>query len=147
MEETDNICFVCDKKISSEKWKYKLQVTATKKRNVPAADLIKHLVGEEYAVLVGERDAVCSKCMNLLNLMDSLTVQLGEVTAVLTKLLHTKYNLTSEINNVGEFNLLVVDLARLKILTQGQFDFSFIIVFCCYVLNLPEMSLVSKRER
>lgn len=101
MEETDDICFVCDKTIPAEKWKYQLRVTATKKRNVPVEDLIKQLVGEEYAVLVGERDAVCSKCMNLLNVMDSLTAELAEVTQVLGKLLHTKYNLTSDKYNVS----------------------------------------------
>lgn len=96
MEETDNICFVCDQTIPLEKWKYQLQVTATKRRNAPVADLIQDLVGDEFEVLVGERDAICSKCMNLINLMDSLTFQLGEVRATLTQLLHTKYNLTEE---------------------------------------------------
>uniref|UniRef100_A0A1B6MQF0 C2H2-type domain-containing protein n=1 Tax=Graphocephala atropunctata TaxID=36148 RepID=A0A1B6MQF0_9HEMI len=96
MEEPENICFVCDRTIPSEKWMYKLQETATKKRNVPVADLIKQLVGDEYVVFVGEEDAICSKCMNMLNLMDSLTAQLGEVQSSLSQLLHSKYNLASE---------------------------------------------------
>ncbi|XP_054274295.1 PR domain zinc finger protein 5-like isoform X2 [Macrosteles quadrilineatus] len=96
MDDIDNICFVCDQNIPLEKWKYQLQVTATKRRNAPVADLIQELVGDEFEVLVGERDAVCSKCMNLLNLMDSLSFQLVEVKSTLTQLLHSKYNLTED---------------------------------------------------
>ncbi|KAG8278748.1 zinc finger protein 729-like [Homalodisca vitripennis] len=96
MEHTGNVCFVCDKTIHSEKWMYKLQETATKKRNVPVVDLIKQLVGDEYVVFVGEQDAICSTCMNMLNLMDSLTAQLGEVQSTLSHLLHSKYDLASD---------------------------------------------------
>lgn len=105
MIEADSICFVCDKRITSESWKYKLLETASKKRNVPLADLIKQIVGNEFAVLVGEEDVVCSSCMNLLNLMDALSAQLKTVQTTLSKLMNSKYSLESDTIEVSTSNI------------------------------------------
>lgn len=93
-------CFVCDKDLSQSRERNSLllsNLTEYSRTGLPTK--IGQLMGDGFMVVVTALDEACTRCYDLLNLLDKLEVDLGKVRYLLTSYLRKKYGLLETIKD------------------------------------------------
>ncbi|XP_034255675.1 zinc finger protein 493-like [Thrips palmi] len=87
-------CFVCDKDLSLSRDRNALLLSnLTEYSGTGLPTKIGQLMGDGFMVVVTACDEACSRCHDLLNLLDKLEVDLDKVRRLLTSYLRKKYGL------------------------------------------------------
>lgn len=87
-------CFVCDKDLSQSSDRNALllsNLTEYSRTGLPTK--IGQLMGDGFMVVVTACDEACTRCYDLLNLLDKLEVDVDKVRRLLTSYLRKKYGL------------------------------------------------------
>lgn len=93
-EDRSAQCFVCDKDLSHSKDRNALllsNLTEYSRTGLPTK--IGQLMGDGFMVVVTACDVACTRCYDLLNLLDKLEVDLEKVRRLMTSYLRKKYGL------------------------------------------------------
>lgn len=87
-------CFVCDKDLSASRdHNVVLLSNLTQYSRTGLPTKIGQLMGDGFMVVVTACDEACTRCYNLLNLLDKLEIDLDKVRRLLTSYLRKKYGL------------------------------------------------------
>lgn len=84
-------CFICDKPVKNSGVQIIFGRTPFSNVGLPAK--IGQLIGENFMVVVGESDKICSRCASLINQLDKLETDAHTVKKTLTGYIAVKYQL------------------------------------------------------
>lgn len=85
------VCYVCDAKLYGERTRISSSITPHS--NVPYADKISELMGEEFVIIVTPADLMCKRCTSLLIHIDKLENDLKLVKNAMLSYVQKKYGL------------------------------------------------------